>query len=147
MDTIAIETVNYFGIGSGPQTHTMNLVAPLNLPFTGFLNLYTSFYDSIACSFPIAIPDTTTGLALDFQDKGYLNLHPNPLIQFETGKLQPGISHIKIISIYGEEMINLFTHISNSKTCVINIEKLLPGAYILMLIQKNSCQTTTFIKQ
>src|SRR6187549_2614975 len=45
MDTIAIETVNYFGISTGPQTHTMNIVAPFTLPLSGYLNLYILFYD------------------------------------------------------------------------------------------------------
>src|SRR5687767_11811323 len=62
MDTIAIETVSYFGIGTGPQNHYMTLIAPLVLPFSGYINLYTSFNNSLACSFPITIPDTTTGI-------------------------------------------------------------------------------------
>src|SRR5690348_13010364 len=44
LDTIAKETVTYFGIGQGFQAHTMDIVAPLLLPFNGTLELHTLFY-------------------------------------------------------------------------------------------------------
>lgn len=77
MDTIAIETVNYFGISIGPQPHTLNIVVPLILPFSGFLNLYTGFYDSLACSFPFTIPDTITGIN-NSQINSEIKILPNP---------------------------------------------------------------------
>ncbi|HKR05822.1 MAG TPA: T9SS type A sorting domain-containing protein [Bacteroidia bacterium] len=77
MDTIAKETVTYFGISVGPQPHTLNIVAPLVLPFTGFLNLYTWFYDSLACSFPFTIPDTITGINNAVRNRR-IKIFPNP---------------------------------------------------------------------
>lgn len=55
-DTIAIETVNYFGIGAGPQLHTLSIGQGAVLPsgnFTGTLQLWTDFYTALACEFPI----------------------------------------------------------------------------------------------
>ena len=83
MDTIAKETVNYFGIGGGPQPHTLNIVAPLNLPFTGYLNLYTLFYVSLDCSFPFYIPDTVNGVR-NLDNAVSIKLSPNPAAQFTT---------------------------------------------------------------
>lgn len=55
-DTVAIETVNYFGIGVGPQLHTLVLVPGATLPagnFIGTLELWTGFYTAHACTFPV----------------------------------------------------------------------------------------------
>ncbi|MEZ5197354.1 MAG: hypothetical protein R2764_13435 [Bacteroidales bacterium] len=58
MDTVAKETVNYYGIGAYWQPHTLELNAPITLPFAGYLELHTGFFSSLACSFPITIADT-----------------------------------------------------------------------------------------
>lgn len=55
-DPIAIETVNYFGIGVGPQLHMLSIEPGATLPtgnFTGTLQLWTGFYTSLACAFPV----------------------------------------------------------------------------------------------
>jgi len=83
MDTIAKETVNYFGISQGPQAHTLDIVAPLNLPFNGYLNLYTLFYDSFACSFPFTISDTASGIHL-IEGKQDVKVYPNPSVNEVT---------------------------------------------------------------
>ncbi len=57
MDTIAKETVNYYGIGWN-QIHSMNIIKQFDLPFEGILELHTGFYSSQECTFPITIPDT-----------------------------------------------------------------------------------------
>lgn len=77
LDTIAKETTNYFGIGIYPQAHTMNIVAPLNLPFTGYLDLYTWFYDSFACRFPFTIADTATAVTETGPEAAVI-VFPNP---------------------------------------------------------------------
>ena len=106
MDTVAIETVNYFGIGSNPQSHTMNIVAPLNLPMTGYLNLYSLFFDTLACSFPFTVPDTVIGIA-DVQHAGYaLKAYPNPVaengeIEIQLNGLSPGSVELKITDTTG----------------------------------------------
>lgn len=55
-DTVAIETVNYFGIGGGPQLHTLSIVPGMVPPsgtFVGELQLWTGFYTAQACLFPV----------------------------------------------------------------------------------------------
>ena len=55
-DTLAIETVNYFGIGQFPQIHSLFVHPGATLPsgpFTGTLELWTSFYTNLSCTFPI----------------------------------------------------------------------------------------------
>ena len=59
-DTLAQETVNYFGIGQGPQTHYLNVQAGATVPtgqFNGSLELWTLFYQSLGCTW-----DTTISL-------------------------------------------------------------------------------------
>jgi hypothetical protein len=77
MDTIAKETVAYFGISTGPQQHTMDIVVPIVLPFNGTLNLYTMFGDSLCCSWPFYIPDTVTGILKAGSDF-VVSIYPNP---------------------------------------------------------------------
>lgn len=76
-DTLAIETVNYFGISTGPQAHTLIISGNLQLPFSGFFELYTGFYDSLHCTFPITISDTILSTKT-FQQKMPFSVYPNP---------------------------------------------------------------------
>ncbi len=62
-DTVASETVNYFGISAGPQPHTLVITTNLVLPFSGNLVLNTGFNASTACVFPIYIPDTISSIS------------------------------------------------------------------------------------
>lgn len=61
-DTVAKETVNFFGIGT-PSSHQLR-VRPGNLPgntFTGSLQLWTGFYTTLDCSYQMSFnlcPDT-----------------------------------------------------------------------------------------
>ncbi len=55
-DTLAMETVNYFGIGQNPQVHLLTIHPNANLPmgsFSGTLELWTGFYVDHACTFNI----------------------------------------------------------------------------------------------
>lgn len=73
-DTIAKETVNYFGIGSsGFQTHILDLKAPLNVPFQGTLQLWGLFYDTLYCEFPLMI--NSLGIEVIALE---LRVYPNP---------------------------------------------------------------------
>ncbi|MFZ1687840.1 MAG: hypothetical protein WAU70_10485 [Flavobacteriales bacterium] len=57
-DTLAIETVDYFGIGTGPQVHTLVIHPDATFPagvFTGTLELWTSFTTDLACNFPVTL--------------------------------------------------------------------------------------------
>ena len=107
MDTLAIETVTYFGIGSNPQPHTMNMVAPLNLPLTGYLNLYSLFGDTLTCSFQITIPDTVSNVtALE-------NAGDDMVIYSDDGGVtivgvkgfDPGMAVIRCIDTTGRECV------------------------------------------
>ena len=59
-DTLAKETVNYFGIGQGPQNHYLIVQPGAIIPtgqFTSSLELWTLFYQSLSCTW-----DTTFSL-------------------------------------------------------------------------------------
>lgn len=74
-DTIAKETVNYFGIGGGAfQTHTLILKAPLNVPFQGTLQLHGLFYDTLYCEFPLMF----THLGIEGLEQEF-GVYPNPV--------------------------------------------------------------------
>jgi hypothetical protein len=76
MDTVAIEEVIYFGIGTG-QTHTMDIVHPFNLPFEGILKLYTLFYDTLWCTYQVLIPDTISAEVSNELISSFM-IYPNP---------------------------------------------------------------------
>jgi len=76
-DSIAIETVNYYDIGVYPQSHTMEFIAPFSLPFEGYLELHTNFYNFFACSFPISIPDTNLTTTTKNSESKF-QVYPNP---------------------------------------------------------------------
>jgi hypothetical protein len=76
-DTIAMETVGYFAIGDGPQSHYLDIMNPFELPFTGTLELYSGFYDSLHCVFPIMI-EATTAIEDEFLIEEIIQIYPNP---------------------------------------------------------------------
>jgi Secretion system C-terminal sorting domain len=130
MDTIAKEVVNYFGIGQFPQLHTLEVVAPLNLPFTGFLNLYTLFYDSFACSFPITIEATGVN---NIEQPG-IHIFPNPaedviMVQLADYKVEQNLL-VSILDMFGKEV---YTTIYTQSPFRISLKGLTPGIYLLRI--------------
>ena len=108
MDTVAIETVNYYGI-STEQPHWLNIIHPFSLPFNGILELYVLFYDSLTCTFEVTIPDAiTTGVKNpEFKD---LRIFPNPVadrLNIEFSNLESlNDLNLRIINSLGQEKIN-----------------------------------------
>ncbi|MEZ5084081.1 MAG: T9SS type A sorting domain-containing protein [Bacteroidales bacterium] len=76
-DTIAIETVNYFGIGTFPQIHTLEIKEPFEIPFEGLLELHSLFFEEYNCTFPLMIEDSVQTMVLESADE-LLNIYPNP---------------------------------------------------------------------
>lgn len=151
MDTIAIEQVNYFGIGNSPQMHTLHIVAPFMLPFTGYLNLYMLFGDSLACSFPITIPDTTTSLTQHNPQKSSLHIYPNPAsasaqINFKSDLLTKGEVAIFIVDLYGRVIQSEVSQITKTNLLKIDISDLAPGAYWIRLNQNGKTYFATLVK-
>src|SRR6185436_14684371 len=107
LDTIAKETVNYFGIGTYPQAHTMDIVAPLTLPFAGYLDLYVLFYDTLACRFAFTIADTVTGMPPGLQKSYGIKIFPNPAvaeINIRMDGFSPQHFSMTMRNILGEEI-------------------------------------------
>jgi hypothetical protein len=108
MDTVAIETVNYFGI-STEQTHWLTIIHPFSLPFDGILELYVLFYDSLTCTFEITIPDTVATALQEIEFTG-LRIFPNPLtdrlnIEFSNFESLNDLN-LKVVNSLGQEKIN-----------------------------------------
>lgn len=137
MDTIAKETVNYFGIGVWPQAHTMTFLAPLTLPFSGTLELHTLFFQEFACSFPFTITDTATSVPELLSEEAYI-IFPNPC----AGELQVMQSNgsgnnevvFSIMDISGREVLRE-NHVKLPVTMFL--DGLQPGLYILRIANSN----------
>ena len=137
MDTIAKETVNYFGIGVWPQAHTMTFLAPLTLPFSGTLELHTLFYQEFACIFPFTIADTATAVLEMPLEESYV-VFPNPCAG-ELQVMQPNGSGnnevvFSIMDISGREVLRE----NHAKLPVtMFLDGLQPGLYILRIANSN----------
>ncbi len=75
-DTLAEETVNYFGIGQGPQPHTLSVHPGANLPtaaFWGQLDLWKLFYTEQMCTWTDTVelcPPSCAPIELSFGNFG-----------------------------------------------------------------------------
>jgi len=137
MDTVAIETVNYYGIGVYPQPHKLEIVGPLILPFEGFLELHTLFFEEYACTFPLSIPDTlTVGTRENLSDVNFL-VSPNPandFIQLSADKQHTyDAFSLKIINFTGQELL---FHELKHFDATIQVSHLKPGIYSLLILNK-----------
>ncbi|CAN5393208.1 hypothetical protein BH11BAC1_BH11BAC1_04460 [soil metagenome] len=136
-DTIAKETVNYFGIGNGPQPHTLQIVAPLILPFQGKLELFSLFYQSLDCTFPFYIPDTITGIQ-SMQKKSALKIYPNPAVNstmVELDGFDAGNNlSIGVYDVMGREVMR--TEIDHSPM-EISVKALSEGTYVIRVFDEN----------
>jgi hypothetical protein len=138
MDTIAKETVEYFGIAGSLQPHTLNIVSPLNLPFTGYLNLYTLFYDSLDCSFPFYIPDTTTGISEMTTSKD-IHVYPNPAVNevaVEIDGFSPDNKLMLLMyDVFGKEVLRTETNHSPFR---LGLEQINAGIYFLKITENEN---------
>ena len=133
MDTIAKENVTYFGIGTGPQSHYMNMVAPLVLPFIGFLQLYSDFYDTLRCTFPVSIADTASSVN-DLHQLQTVIAFPNPASDYVTIRCNGLIgSAMQFLDLSGRVMIKEST-IRDKIT--LNVSLLSSGIYFMEIISK-----------
>lgn len=133
MDTVAIETVNYFGISTG-QPHTLNIIQPIGLPFSGILQLHVLFYDSLTCTFPVTIPDTITSAVKDTQLND-LRIFPNPLtdqlnIEF-IGSYSPAHLDLRITNCLGQEILKYRLADSGIQVPAATIGE--PGIYFIQI--------------
>ncbi len=144
MDTVAIETVNYYGIG-WDQIFNLNIINPIILPFEGTLELHTLFYDSLVCTFPLTIPDTTLTL-IQKNDFANISIFPNPVVEnltisYENLEL---ISNIQISGSNGR----LIKEINNPVSNTIIVDELKSGIYFILINEKSgSVYRTKFIKK
>ena len=144
MDTVAKEAVNYFGIGMFPQYHHLNILMPFTLPLTGYLQLYMNFYDSLACTFPFTIPDTTTGLYENMQAPLVCQVLPNPAKIMVMVKLDRRIRRgtLKVTSITGKMVFQKV--LSDDSETTFSLENASPGVYFLLIMDDSGANTSTY---
>jgi hypothetical protein len=137
MDTVAFETVNYFGIGLD-QTHTLDIIHPFSLPFDGILELYTLFYDTLWCTFEVTIPDTVSTVVMVSELSG-VNIFPNPAdneITVEPGGFESMTNlNLRIINSFGEEKLKCRLTSPGIQIPVASIGK--SGCYFVQIINQN----------
>lgn len=135
-DTIALEEVNYFGIGFN-QLHILNVINPPNLPMNITLELHTLFYDSLECSWNLTLGLNELAQPL-FE---HLHISPNPAKEWIEIKnlhdLHP--LDIKIYNAFGKA-IEFYRDGQ-----FIDVSKFPKGMYYLELIEGNMIKKSKFI--
>ena len=137
-DTIALEEVNYFGIGFN-QLHILNVINPPNLPMSITLELHTLFYDSLECSW-----NMTLGLNdLAQTPSEHVHISPNPAKEWiEIKNLHDQHSlEIKIFNAFGKA---LEFHRDGQ---FIDVSKFPKGMYYLELRDVKTTQNSKFLIQ
>ena len=147
-DTIAKETVNYFGIGWGPQQHTLSIYNAPDLPFTGTLKLYTWFYESLSCTFDIIIPDTSLNNTSS-HIKNDINIYPNPCndqlwISWDDKTNAP--IQISIIDMNGHLVKEIKNNLSRAQVLNIDITELEAGLYFLNIQTEEKVKKEKLLK-
>ena len=148
MDTIAKETVTYFGIGSAAQPHTLNIFLPLILPFTGFLNLYTNFYSSFACSFPFTIADTASSVVSPADIIKSIFVFPNPVQRtLKIKSDEAGIDRAEIYDMPGKRILIISPSANSSYEISADVSELISGIYFIKIFSAQKILFAKFVKQ
>jgi len=128
-DTIAIEEVNYFGIGWNEQTHILNIVNPPTLPMSVILELHTHFYDSLRCSWDLTLGSTS----LLETEAPNIRVFPNPAEDYIMIKnaMPHNLSGLRVVNAIGEIME---TKIAGNK---INTSNYSNGLYYVEYIDES----------
>ncbi|MDG1841846.1 MAG: T9SS type A sorting domain-containing protein [Crocinitomicaceae bacterium] len=142
-DTIAKENVNYFGIGPFPQTHGMEIINhPASLPMSGYIELYSWFYDSLRCTFPVTLTDSMASL-MNHQNTLSLNAFPNPSNGvFTISGIKQNPNNYLLITDQKGKRVN--ARIKNGNEIDLSNQK--SGIYFLALQQQGSVQRLKLIK-
>ena len=135
-DTMAKETVNYFGIGFFPQQHFLEVYQPITNPFSGNIELHSWFYDSLRCVFPFILD--TTLYSLNKQLK-FVSVHPNPTsdILFVKG-IDEKFEYI-VLDISGKKLLSGMGN-------PIAISNLKRGSYYITVSSDNKIYSEQIIK-
>jgi len=101
-DTIAVEEVDYFGIGWNEQTHILHIINQPSLPSNATLELHSHFYDSLRCSWSLTLGSSQ----LTEQEDETVQIIPNPAKEWIQISHSPGVHplEIKIFNALGEAM-------------------------------------------
>lgn len=138
-DTIAVEEVNYFGIGWNEQIHVLNIVNQPTIPSPVTLELHSHFYDSLRCSWSL-----TLGSALFIEQKiETVQVIPNPAKEWIEIKDLHDIHplEIKIFNAFGKDI--KFQRDGQ----FIDVSKFPKGMYYLELRNGNTTHNSKFLIQ
>ena len=138
-DTIAVEQVNYFGIGWDAQSHILNIINQPSLPSNATLELHSHFYDSLRCSWSVTLGSSQLTEQYDRQ----IQIFPNPAkdwIQIEHAFAE-SLLDIQIYNTLGEAMI--LKRISNR----IDVSQFSKGLYYIEYFIGNQFRRSKFLIQ
>ena len=135
-DTIAVEEVNYFGIGWNEQIHILNIVNQPTLPMPVILELHTHFYDSLRCSWDLTIGSTS----LLETEAPIIHVFPNPAEDYIMIKnvMPQNLSGLRVVNAIGEIME---TKIAGNK---INTSEYSNGLYYIEYIDESEFKRIKF---
>lgn len=129
-DTIAKETVNFFGF-AGQTNFLLDIQSTLTLPFTGTLNLYSGFYDTLWCSKSVTIDSSMLSI---FDGENYnTKAYPNPINNQCTIDLNmaAGYYHVELYNNSGQLV---YRDNSCSGITILQRNHLPAGIYMLNVI-------------
>ena len=138
-DTLAKESVNYFGIGWTYQLHELNIINPINLPINGYLELHSLFYDTLVCTFPYTL-DTT--LSLGVKTTNNIKVFPNPFSDDFTIFVNNFNGNIQseVFDLNGNKL-------QTSNKTTISLNDYSKGIYILKVTYGNIVEEIKVVKE
>ena len=138
-DTLAQESIFYFGIGSNYQIHHLDILNPINLPLSGNLELHSWFYDSLVCTFPYTMDSV---LRIDFSLTNKIKIFPNPTknnINISLDNFN-GKIRTEVFDVIGNRL-------QNSNETTISLLGYAKGIYILKVTYDDRVDEVKVIKE
>ena len=140
LDTLAMESVNYFGIGTNYQTHDLTLLNSINLPFNGYLELHSWFYDSLKCTFPVAIDTIFAAIEPSFLSS--VNVFPNPTNNLITLGIDGynGPINVEVYDLQGKRL-------KTTTNTTISMEEFAKGIYVFKVAYGDIVEKLKVVKE
>ena len=129
-DTVGVSKTFLFAMGSGWGHAKFEILKPLNLPFSGYIEFFSDFQKKLECTFQFSL-NANGQMSIDEYGVGFINIYPNPANdKLEIKTTGEEWRKMEIFDLNGQ---SIFKSKRFNSSITVNVQTWSKGVYILSL--------------